>query len=129
MDKPVSQPAANDTSNDQESIGDLFRKHPAAFIAGGVALGIIAGALLPRGTGRRLAKGAVVLATTAGEAGLALSRNARDKAEDLGREGRDALERNAGAAQRRAAELADNARTTGAKLVDQVVELASKVRS
>lgn len=128
MDKPVTQPAANDTSNEQEGIGDLFRKHPAAFIAGGIALGLVAGALIPRGTGRRLAKGAVALAATAGEAGLALSRNARDKAEDIGREGRDALERNAGAAQRRATELADNARTTGAKLVDQVVELASKVR-
>ena len=129
MDKQTTQPAANDTVSEPENIGDLFRRHPAAFIAGGIALGVIAGALLPRGTGRRLAKGAVVLATTAGEAGMALSRNARDKAEDLGREGRDVLERNAGVAQRRAAELADNARTTGAKLVDQVVELASKVRS
>lgn len=129
MDKLSTQPAANDTSSDQESIGDLFRKHPAAFIAGGIALGVVAGALVPRGAGRRLAKGAVALAVTAGEAGLLLSRNARDKAEDIGREGRDALERNAGAAQRRATELADSARTTGAKLVDQVVELASKVRS
>ena len=129
MDKPSPQPAANDTTNVQESIGDLFRKHPAAFIAGGVALGVVAGALLPRGTGRRLAKGAAALAVAAGEAGLHLSRNARDKAEDIGREGREVLERNADSAQRRAAELADNARSTGAKLVDQVVELAARVRS
>lgn len=129
MDKlTTTQPAANDTSAEKETFGDLLRKHPIAFIAGGVALGAVAGALLPRGTGRRLTKGAVALAATAGEAGMLLSRNARDKAEELGREGRDVLGRNAAVAQRRASELADTAKITGAKVVDQVVELASKVR-
>ena len=47
MDKLSPQPAANDASNGQESMGDLFRKHPAAFIAGGIALGVVAGALIP----------------------------------------------------------------------------------
>jgi hypothetical protein len=133
MDKPTTQSAAahsaaNDTSAEDESFGDLFRRHPIAFIAGGIALGAVAGALLPRGTGRRLTKSAAALAATAGEAGILLSRNARDKAEELGREGREVLGRNAAAAQRHAADLADSAKSTGAKVVDQVVELASKVR-
>ena len=64
MDKPISQPAANDASNAKEGISEMFHKHPAAFLAGGIVLGVIAGSLLPRGTGRRLAKGAVALAAT-----------------------------------------------------------------
>lgn len=145
MNKPTDHTAANGSTlspqetPDQEGVGELIRKHPAAFIAGGIILGIVAGALLPRGTGRRLAKGATAAAVAAGQAGLHFSQHARETAEDLTREGRDALERNAQAAQRRATELADsargtssrlagNARETGSRLVEQAVELASRVR-
>lgn len=119
---------APEQAPEAEGVGDLIRKHPAAFIAGGVILGMVAGALLPRGTGRKLAKGAATAAVTVGQAGLQLSQHARDAAEDLSREGRDAIERNSAVAQQRAAELADNARNTGSRLVEQAVELASRVR-
>lgn len=133
MNNPTNKTAANgatapDLENSEEGVGEFIRKNPAAFIAGGILLGVIAGALLPRGTGRRLAKGAAAVAVAAGQAGLHLSHQARETAEDLTREGRDALERNASAAQRRATELAGNARETGSKLVEQAVELASRVR-
>lgn len=115
-------------NQEQESVVGFVRKHPAAFIAGGILLGVVAGALLPRGTGRRLAKSATAVAVAAGQAGLHLSQQARDTAEDLTREGREVLERNAEAAQRRATELAGNARETGSRLVEQAVELAARVR-
>jgi hypothetical protein len=132
MNKPSTKTpamrAGTPPAPEQENVGDLIRKHPVAFIAGGVVLGLVAGALLPRGTGRRLAKGAAAAAVAAGQAGLHLSQHARDTAEDLTREGRETIERNAAVAQRRAAELAGNARNTGSKLVEQAVELASRVR-
>lgn len=133
MNKPTNTTAANGAvpaqeTAQQEGLGEIIRKNPAAFIAGGIILGVIAGALLPRGTGRRLAKGATAAAVAAGQAGLHLSQHARETAEDLTREGREVLERNAGAAQRRATELAGTARETGSKLVDQAVEFASRVR-
>lgn len=133
MNKPTNTTAANgafpvEDTTEQEGFGEIIRKNPAAFIAGGILLGVIAGALLPRGTGRRLAKTATAAAVAAGQAGLHLSQHARETAEDLTREGRDALERNASAAQRRATELAGNARETGSRLVDQAVEFASRVR-
>lgn len=126
--EPVAGQTAEQASPEQESAGSVVHRHPVAFIAGGVALGLIAGALLPRGTGRKLAKGAVAAAATVGQAGLQFSHHARDTAEDLSREGRDAFERNSAVAQRRAAELAENARHTGSRLVEQAVELASRVR-
>lgn len=133
MNKPTDTTAVNGAvpeqeTTQQEGLGEIIRKNPAAFIAGGIILGVIAGALLPRGTGRRLAKGATAAAVAAGQAGLHFSQHARETAEDLTREGREVLERNASVAQRRATELAGTARETGSKLVDQAVEFASRVR-
>lgn len=120
--------ASEQDNQEQDGVGEFIRSHPAAFIAGGILLGVVAGALLPRGTGRRLAKGATAAAIAAGQVGLQLSHQARETAEELTREGRDALERNASAAQRRATELASSAREAGSKLAEQAVELASRGR-
>lgn len=129
MTEASTEPEASDVANgEQESLGEFVRRHPAAFIAGGVLLGLIAGALVPRGAGRRVAKGVVAAAVTAGHAGIQFSQQARDTAEELTKEGREAIERNAMVAQRRAGELAENARNTGSRLIDQAVELASRVR-
>lgn len=139
MNKPANKSAGNgdarpgqtqpqQTESRPESIGEFVRKHPGAFIAGGVLLGVAAGALLPRGAGRWFVKGAVAMAATVAETSLQLGRHARDTAEDITREGRGTIERNAAVAQRKAAELAGSARTAGSKLVDQAVELASRVR-
>ena len=55
-------------------------KHPGAALAGGLVLGLMVGSLLPRGTARRLAKGAATVAAIGGETGLNLARLARNRA-------------------------------------------------
>ena len=49
-------------NDSQNSLVDQIKAHPGLAIAGGVALGMLASALLPRGSARRLAKGAVAAA-------------------------------------------------------------------
>lgn len=67
-----------------KDVGDFVKEHPLLIVAGGIALGAIAASLLPRGTGRRLAKQAISLAEVAGTAGALLGSRVRDKAEETG---------------------------------------------
>ncbi len=76
-------PVANAVPADRdppESPGGLAGEHPGLIIGGGLALGLLAGALLPRGTARRLAQGAIASAALGGEASIALARKAGDGA-------------------------------------------------
>ena len=73
----VDAPARQEAS---ESLASQVKAHPGLVVAGGLALGVLASALLPRGTGRRLAQGAIAAAAVGGEAGMALARQARDSA-------------------------------------------------
>lgn len=59
---------------------DQIKAHPGMALAGGLALGVLASALLPKGAARRLAKSAVAAAAVGSEAGLALARQARETA-------------------------------------------------
>ncbi len=77
-----SAPAAEGSSPDFSRVRNLATEHPLALIVGGLTLGAVAGALLPRSAGRRLAKGAVAAASMAGELGLLYVRQAIEKAED-----------------------------------------------
>ena len=63
------------------SLTEQIKAHPGIALASGLALGVLASALLPRGSARRLAKGAVAAATFGSEAGLELARHAREKAQ------------------------------------------------
>lgn len=65
--------------------------HPFALVLGGLALGAVAGALLPKSLGRRIGKGAVAAATMAAERGLAYGRQALEKTNETAREGRQKL--------------------------------------
>lgn len=56
----------------------LAREYPFSLIAGGLALGVLAGALLPRGTARKAARGALSLAMAAGEFGRTYGRRVID---------------------------------------------------
>ena len=47
----------------------LAMEYPFAAIAGGLAIGVLAGSLLPRGVARRFARGAVSAALLAGNLG------------------------------------------------------------
>jgi ElaB/YqjD/DUF883 family membrane-anchored ribosome-binding protein len=118
-----------------KSVTDFVRDHPGAVVAGGVALGLVAGALLSRGSGRKLARHALTIAEVAGTAGLALSRQAMERAEETG----DELRRQGGAIADKASQLAepaeeavgdaiDTATEAAQRLLRKAVELAGKLR-
>ena len=122
-----------------KAVVDFVRDHPGIVVAGGVALGLVAGALLSRGSGRKLAKHALTLAEVAGTASLALGRQAAERAEDAGSELRrrsgelaDGLADRAGKLRAPAEEAIDSA-VDGAsdaaqRLLRKAVELAGKLR-
>ena len=67
-----------------ESATAFVREHPVLTVAGGIVIGLVAGALLPRGAGRKAARRAVQAAEIASATGLAFGRNAWDRAEAAG---------------------------------------------
>ena len=99
---PLATPAQGDPP---ETLSDLARDYPGLLIAGGIALGILAGALLPRGVTRKLANGAMAAAAVGSETGLTLARSARAKARNAASEAGEQL-----------AELRDDAAEGAAKL-------------
>ncbi len=72
---PAVQTAPDD-GNPPESVGELMRGHPGLVIGGGLAIGLLVGALLPRGTARKLARGAIATAAISGEASRAFAKQA-----------------------------------------------------
>lgn len=71
------------------AIVGFAREHPVLMVAGGVALGAVAAALLPRGTGRKLARRAVAFAEVASAAGAVIGNQAMEQAESAGASLRD----------------------------------------
>lgn len=69
----------------------LAMDYPFVLVLGGLAVGAIAGALLPRAAGRKLVRGVVAAAGVASELGLAYGRQAFDVAGELSDEGRQKL--------------------------------------
>lgn len=138
-----------------EGVIGLIADYPGLAIAAGVGIGLLAGALLPRSAGRKLARGAVFLASAGGEIGLALGKQALQAADQATREGREKISetasevaqtvtgratdlghkaaeasRSAGAnAQRLAGDASDRARDVGAGLAKLAVEAVSRIRS
>jgi hypothetical protein len=119
---------------DKESgapVSDFVRDHPGLVVAGGVALGLIAGAMLSRGSGRKLARHALTLAEMAGSAGLAFGKDALVRAEHAGGELRkqgEALAEKAGNLAEPGEEAIDNAGEAAQRLLRKAVELAGKLR-
>jgi ElaB/YqjD/DUF883 family membrane-anchored ribosome-binding protein len=127
------------TEDAGKAVVDFVRDHPGIVVAGGVAVGLIAGAFLSRGSGRKLAKHALTLAEVAGTASLALGRHAAERAEDAGSELRRKGGELADKAGKRASELrgpaedaiegaVDNASEAAQRLLRKAVELAGKLR-
>lgn len=114
-----------------KAVVDFVREHPGLVVAGGVALGLVAGALLSRGGGRRLARHALTLAEVAGTASMALGRQAMERAEDAGsglrRQG-EVLAEKAGKLAGPAEEAVDTASEAAQRLLRKAVELAGKLR-
>ena len=74
-----------------ETYADLGRDYPLTLVAGGLAAGLLAGILLPRGAGRKLAKGAAAMAIAAGEVSRTYGKQAIDAAGEAAGEGREKL--------------------------------------
>jgi ElaB/YqjD/DUF883 family membrane-anchored ribosome-binding protein len=113
-----------------KAVVDFVREHPAIAIAGGVAIGIAAAALLSRGSGRKLAKHALTLAEVASTAGIAFGRQAAERAEDAGGELRrkgGALAEKAGKLAAPAEEAVDHASEAAHRLLRKAVDLAGEL--
>ena len=133
-----------------EGIRALAMDYPFALLLGGVALGVVAGALIPRSASRRLTRGAIAAATAAGELGLIYGKHALEAtgeaAASASKEGRHLLSglservedlsgsvsENATHAGKRAAEVAGDAaevaRDVGMRIAQQVIRLISQNR-
>ena len=107
-----------------KTVSDFVRDHPGAVVAGGVVVGLIAGTVLARGTGRKLARHALTLAEVAGTASLALGRDAAHRAEEAG----EAIADKAGQLAEPAEEAVDAASEAAQRLLRKAVELAGKLR-
>lgn len=128
------------------NVAQFVRDHPGLVVAGGLALGLVAGGLLARGSGSKLAKRAVSLAEIAGTAGLAFGRDALERAEDAGgelrkqggalagkagvglRKQRDALTDKAGQLAGPAEDALDTAHDAASRLLRKAFDLAGKLR-
>ncbi len=118
-----------------KSLTDQIKAHPGIAIASGLALGVLVSALMPRGTARRLAKGAAAAATVGTEAGMVLARHARDKAEAAASDAvvtLHAAEKSAGAGLRRlrrgAAQAAESSTGKGLDLAHAAIRLLGALR-
>ena len=118
-----------------ETYRSLAGEYPWATVLGGLALGALAGALLPRAAGRKLGRRALAVATVAGELGLAFSKTARDKASEVGRDGiaklgdlSESVGENTAELRQRAGHAAGRARSRGLELAGRAVKLAARVR-
>lgn len=109
--------------------------NPFVILAGGLVVGLIAGALLPRRFGRKLVRYGVTGATIAGELGRTYGRTAIDSAGEAGRGAREKLGdlgESAGSYGRKALTLAERrtreGRDIGEKLLREGIRIASNLR-
>lgn len=123
--------AERKTEDAGRAVVDFAREHPGLVVAGGVALGLVAGALLSRGGGRRLARHALTLAEVAGTAGIALGRQAMERAEGAGTELRrqgEVIAEKAGKLAGPAEGAVDSASDAAQRLLRKAVDLAGRLR-
>ncbi len=130
---PVASQAADEGLS--ANLAAQAREHPGLVVAGGLALGLVAGALLPRGTARKLARGAIAAAAVGGEAGVALAQRARSAARSTADEAADqwqVLEAGTGEKARRlrskAASAAGSATSAGLDLARAAMRLLASLR-
>lgn len=117
----------------------LAAEYPWLSVAGGLAAGLLLGALLPKAAGSKLGRRAMGFASVAAELGLALSRQARDAAGDaaetsatrIGEIGHRIDEGTAelrGRARRQAGVAASSTRSAGQRVVREAIRIATKAR-
>jgi hypothetical protein len=115
-------PVVVDQSSDSKVIA-FVREHPVATIAGAAVVGVIVSALLPRRATSRLASRAAQLVEVATVAGMALGRDALEKAGETSGD----LRRRGGDFAGRASELGgaayDRAQRAGGHAVERIEDL------
>ena len=105
-----------------EDYRSLLGEYPWLAVAAGMGFGLLAGALIPKKSGRSsFGKQALGLAMAAGELGLALSKQASERASEAGREG-------LALAKEGTAQVRTTARSTGAMIAREAIKLAARVR-
>jgi len=116
----------------------LAMDYPFALVLGGLAVGVVVGALIPRSAASKLARGALAAAGVAGELGMTYGRQALDAAGDLSDDGRrklgnlgdhltelgETLSESAGTYGRKAADVAGAASEAMGKAAGRAVETA-----
>ena len=117
----VPSPARFPDAYPPEDYRTLLKEYPWLAVAAGLGAGLLLGAVLPRGLGGRIGKRALAAATVAGELGLALGQQAREKAA----EGTGDL---AGRVARVSSPARSKARGAGLAIVREAVKLAGRTR-
>lgn len=125
-DNVVALPRRN-ADNPARAVTDFVKEHPVLTVAGGVAVGVLVSALLPKGAARRAAGRAVTLAELAGAATAAFGRDAWDKAEDVGGELRERTAALGSAAAERAGRVREAAADRIAPAGDAASELVHRI--
>jgi hypothetical protein len=115
-----------------EDYRSLAAEYPFLTLAAGAGLGMLAGALLPKRFGARFGKHALSAAAVAAEIGLALSKQARDKAGEKAAEGLSQLDDRTAPLRQRAGRAAGSARSgarsAGAAIAREAIRLAMRKR-
>ncbi len=94
-----------------DGVRSLAMDYPFALIFGGLAIGVIAGAMIPRAAGKRLGKGAAAAAAIASEFALAYGQRALDATGKAAEDGRVRASELGGA-------VSDGVSTYGGKAAD-----------
>jgi len=136
VSETAKTPARPQAAEPAESVRALAGDYPFTLVLGGLALGVVVGALLPRSAGKKLAQGAVAAATLAGELGLIYGKQALERAgEATGSldELKDAVSARASTLSRKAAEAAGealgSAGATAREASDKIGRQAARLRS
>lgn len=111
-----------------EDYRTLAGEYPMLTIAAGVGLGLLVGALVPKGVGGKAGRRLMGAATIAAELGLALSKSARDRAADAGREGLAELGERTAPLRRGASRAGSQARNQGLRIAGEAIKLAGRLR-
>ena len=124
----MTEPRDNETA---KGLTDQIKAHPGIALASGLALGVLASALLPKGAARRIAKGAVAAATVGTEAGMVLARHARETAASAAGEASEQLEKAGEGARKlrgRAVAASGNAASAGIDLTRAAIRLLGSLK-
>lgn len=134
LNTEATSAAQHESSSSSRALA-FVSDHPGLIVAGGLAAGLLAGALLPKAARRSVTGRAAALAAAASEIGLAFGKQALEKAEGAGKEGRarlhdwgDTLGEKAGDARRKAEDASTYLRDAGLILAKKAIELAATAR-